>query len=1084
MRWELLLRTSAYPRAGFQIGHALGVRQGEQRLIGLMLLHSMGVGITRVFSYAATSALFLSRYDASKLPYVYVAAAVVTSFFSIAYGWLGGRVRFRRLLAANLGFTLGMFLILRGLLAFTDAAWPTLVGAVWTELLWALVHLEFWGLAGRLLDVRQAKRLFGLMGAGETTATILGGLALAPLVGVIGTPNLLLVAAVGTACSLLAFNRLTAAYGAHLEATGERGDEGDGGTAPRERAASLISGLYVRLLCSAVALSVTAFFFIDMAFLTESSRRFPDVDRLAAFLGPFAAAANAGVFLVRAFLTGPVLSRYGITAGLLALPVLVGLGSAGVVGAGALGGSAWIIFVFMAATRLIDGALRESIDSSTVLLLYQPLSPRNRTRTMAMVEGLVSPLAGGAAGIIILLLQRFMGLGTIRLASFVLSIAFAWVAMALALRSSYLKVLVEALGRRRLRAEDLSFTDGHTVAAVRHGLRSTHPHEVIYCLGILEGIDPTRHRAALGELLTHPSPLVRRDVVERVERLSLTDLVEAVRSLAHADPDAGVRGVAVRTLCALGEEDVIDEVVPLLDDLNPEVRMGAMVGLLRNGGIEGVMAAAVCLRTWVTSADPRDRAFAARVLGAAGIRGFHRPLLPLLDDPAAPVRREALRAAGLIPHRREWPPIVALLGHPMLGTNAATALAAGGEEVVDLLEPALSAREGASANRAGAADVLGLIGGPRATALLAAQLDDQDTGVRSAVDRSLAKCGWRPAASAERQAVRTALDQEVAWAAWFLAAIVDLGDSYRVVVSGLEHALAGVRVRVLSLVSFLYPVAPEVAAMLTAERAAGERRAYALEALDSVLPIELKTVVLPLFEDTSARRCLQRLSLIHPQESLPAERRLEGLIAEPPAWVTPWIRACAVHTAGAMRLVSCAPAVETARACREPLVQQTAAWAAAVLGPEITPRTTIGGRQMFPTIERILILKSADIFSEVPDEQLVPLAGIVSEVEIRKGDPVFAKGDSGTSMFVVVEGKVRIHDGDRTLRELGPREVFGELSALDPEPRSASVTALVDTLLFRVDQEPLLELLTGQPGMVRGVIRTLARLVRNRPSGP
>ena len=615
-----------------------------------MLLHSMGVGITRVFTYSATSALFLSRYDASKLPYVYVIAAVVTSLFGLSYGWLGDRVRFRRLLSMNLGFTLGMFLLLRGLLELTDAPWPTLVAAVWTELLWALVHLEFWGLAGRLLDVRQAKRLFGLIGAGETSAAILGGVVLGPLVGVIGTPNLLLVAALGTTFSLLAYRRLAAVYSDRLEVSGEEPDHADLGHAPRERTSSKVARQYVRLVYAAVALSFTSFFFVDMAFLTESSTKFPDEDQLAAFLGPFAAAANTGVFIVRAFLTGPTLSRYGLTAGLLALPILVGLGSAGVVASASLGAGAWMVFVFIVGTRLVDDSLRESIDTSSVLLLYQPLSPENRNRTMAVTEGIISPLAGGAAGLCLLLLDRLMGLDAVRICGFVLSLAFAWVALVLALRSSYLKVLLEALGRRRLTAEGLSFTDGHTVAALRRGLASPHPPEVIYCLGILEGADPDQHRAAVEQLLDHSSAMVRREAVERVERLGLSSAVGTVRTLALGDPDPKVRGAAIRALCALGEEEAIDEVVPLLDDPDPEVRMGAMVGLLRNGGIDGVMAAGVHLRAWVSSGDPRERAFAARVLGAAGIRGFYRPLLPLLEDPA---RRSDARPCT--PHA--WSPI-------------------------------------------------------------------------------------------------------------------------------------------------------------------------------------------------------------------------------------------------------------------------------------------------------------------------------------------------------------------------------------------------------------------------------------------
>lgn len=84
-------------------------------------------------------------------------------------------------------------------------------------------------------------------------------------------------------------------------------------------------------------------------------------------------------------------------------------------------------------------------------------------------------------------------------------------------------------------------------------------------------------------------------------------------------------------------------------------------------------------------------------------------------------------------------------------------------------------------------------------------------------------------------------------------------------------------------------------------------------------------------------------------------------------------------------------------------------------------------------------------------------------------------------MYLVVDGRVRVHDGGRTIDECGPRSVFGELALLDAEPRSASVETVEETVLFRLDQEPFFELTSDRPEvlrhMLRGVIGTLrARL--------
>ncbi|WP_259701519.1 MULTISPECIES: cyclic nucleotide-binding domain-containing protein [Synechococcales] len=130
-------------------------------------------------------------------------------------------------------------------------------------------------------------------------------------------------------------------------------------------------------------------------------------------------------------------------------------------------------------------------------------------------------------------------------------------------------------------------------------------------------------------------------------------------------------------------------------------------------------------------------------------------------------------------------------------------------------------------------------------------------------------------------------------------------------------------------------------------------------------------------------------------------------------------------------------------------------------------------------MDKVLVLSGVDIFSDAPDPVLVQLANGVEEVHLQPGDVLFRQGDLGTSMYVIVSGLVRVHIGDQTVVELGEREIVGELAALDPEPRSASVSALEPTLLYRIDQEMLAALMVDHPEIVRGVIRELAKRLRS-----
>lgn len=124
-------------------------------------------------------------------------------------------------------------------------------------------------------------------------------------------------------------------------------------------------------------------------------------------------------------------------------------------------------------------------------------------------------------------------------------------------------------------------------------------------------------------------------------------------------------------------------------------------------------------------------------------------------------------------------------------------------------------------------------------------------------------------------------------------------------------------------------------------------------------------------------------------------------------------------------------------------------------------------------IERVFILKRAEVFRELPGEVLAQLAPHFEEVDLPAGRTLFAKGDLGSAMYVVVEGRVRVHDGDRPLATLEDGDVLGEISVLSSEERNASATADTDARLLRLDQDVLYEAMAVSPELSRGFIEVL-----------
>ena len=129
-------------------------------------------------------------------------------------------------------------------------------------------------------------------------------------------------------------------------------------------------------------------------------------------------------------------------------------------------------------------------------------------------------------------------------------------------------------------------------------------------------------------------------------------------------------------------------------------------------------------------------------------------------------------------------------------------------------------------------------------------------------------------------------------------------------------------------------------------------------------------------------------------------------------------------------------------------------------------------------VEKVLILKSLSIFSDTPEHILADLAPLMEEEEYEKDTLIFKEGEFGDCMYIIRQGDVKIHKENVTLAILNEKEVFGELALLDPEVRSASATAVNNCILFRIDQEPLYEVIENRPEVARGFIKILCKRLR------
>ncbi len=134
-------------------------------------------------------------------------------------------------------------------------------------------------------------------------------------------------------------------------------------------------------------------------------------------------------------------------------------------------------------------------------------------------------------------------------------------------------------------------------------------------------------------------------------------------------------------------------------------------------------------------------------------------------------------------------------------------------------------------------------------------------------------------------------------------------------------------------------------------------------------------------------------------------------------------------------------------------------------------------------MEMIDMLKKVPLFSELNEQELGAIAALTSSIEIGKKSIVVQEFDPGDSLYVILDGEVKVStysvDGrEVVLALLGKGSFFGEMSLLDEQPRSANVTTMRDSKFANIRRRDLVPLLMEQPGIALKLLTEIAARLR------
>ena len=99
-------------------------------------------------------------------------------------------------------------------------------------------------------------------------------------------------------------------------------------------------------------------------------------------------------------------------------------------------------------------------------------------------------------------------------------------------------------------------------------------------------------------------------------------------------------------------------------------------------------------------------------------------------------------------------------------------------------------------------------------------------------------------------------------------------------------------------------------------------------------------------------------------------------------------------------------------------------------------------------------------------------------ITLTSGETLFRKGDVAQYGYVLLDGRLRIGEGNALLQQVSPGAMVGEMALVDRGPRSATITAVTDCTLARFDEKRFLFLVQQTPSFSLNVIRLISHRLR------
>lgn len=1022
-----------------RLGKILRIHADEGPVVFFLFANSFLAGVVLAFYYPPAISLFLSHFDSGDLPPAFILQAIFAYAVSLLFRKLKARTSIDKAQIYNVAFmfvSIGLFSI--GTLVSGSKFFAFII-LTWFNVLIYLTSVQLAEPAQMLFDIRQVKRLFGLVSSGGAISGILASFSFPLLLQFIELKYFSLLCTGVLAIWLLVLVSSMRNFRHRFAESSEPGE-----TAQKTAAQSLgyFSNRYTTLIFILAVLPPFGLLYVDFIFL-GMTREWFEPERMASFLGIFYGFVLISEFILKAFFTGNLITRLGLRTGLLALPVLllVSLGFAALVGM--LGEKSIFLFALVILSKLLERVVRPGVNEPAAQILFQPLPPGSRSLFQAKIEALPKQLGIGLVGVVLVIFSAIEAIQELQMIWIFLLILPGWLVLINMLYGEYRNALQQTLLEESGKRERSLLSP---IELLKKRIRSaTHP-SITRSIKLLERVDPAAVPSFVMGSLTSPRSSMRLAALWEVERLHLIMASETIDSLLQVEESPEVRDRAVETRRIL---EVVSE------DMRTEERMEELA----------------------TSADISERRYAAMLLGQTDQRQTACPLLiDLLQDSDTQVLKAALIAASLNKRAELWPLMIEQLASPVLGNAATSALVQVGSDVLPKLEICFDKSIGQPRMLQYIVHIYGWVGGEEARQILWDKFNFPDDRIERQVLISLNLCRYR-ADFAEEPALRRKIEESVENTAWSMASLVDMARSEPAggLVEALSQEIDRNRQRLFLLLSLLYDpqLVEPVRDRLVYRTESKQGVVFALELMDVFIAEDLKEMVLPILDDITLMQSLKRLEARFPNPRMPPLERTRNIINREYTKVSRWTKTWALYITPAVAGRDVPDELVANLFNPDPVLRETAARSIFQIDPGVydekiqklpgndRPASAAiassesaldpADRDLLLTIDKVNFLKTIDFLVDMPELALVRLVTKLEELEVEAGETFVDRGSVEDRVYILVQGQVRRKDAAGKVDDVARPAIVSGLELLIAEPSSVAISAVEKSRLFYLD---------------------------------